>query len=59
VVPRLHPRGIIAVDDADGRGPSAAIDETLAAHPALIRCRVSTGFDLLLRREAFADSTGA
>lgn len=51
VVPRLHPRGIIAVDDADGPGPDAAIEETLAAHPELMRCRASTGFDLLLRRD--------
>jgi predicted O-methyltransferase YrrM len=50
VVPRLHPRGIVVVDDADGQGPAAAIEETLAAHPELMRCRVSTGFDLLLRR---------
>lgn len=52
VIPRLHPRGIIAVDDADGEGPSAAINESLEAHPEFMRCNVSTGFDLVLRRDA-------
>ncbi len=51
VVPKLHRHGIIAVDDADGAGVDAAIKETLARHPELIRCNVSTGFDLLLRRD--------
>ena len=51
VVPKLHRRGIIAVDDADGAGVDAAIRETLALHPELIRCNVSTGFDLLLHRD--------
>jgi len=51
VVPKLHRHGIIAVDDADGAGVDAAIEETLARHPELIRCNVSTGFDLLLHRD--------
>lgn len=51
VVPKLHRLGIVAVDDADGAGVDAAIKETLARHPELIRCNVSTGFDLLLYRD--------
>ncbi|HQU45766.1 MAG TPA: TylF/MycF/NovP-related O-methyltransferase [Pirellulales bacterium] len=54
ILPNLSADGVVIVDDADGAGVSAAIDEALAATPGFRRLKIIPGFDLVVSTTATA-----
>lgn len=59
VLPHLMYDGVVIVDDADGAGVSAAIDEALVETPGFRRLSIVRGFDLVVRETSLAVSAAA